>query len=134
MELKVVLDKEGNARHLVDENNNEFYEVFGPVEAIQRSSHVEPTYELSNEAVLFLFGEGSLVDYQIPFDVERRILLLPEHTHAHELRKLLPKNVWWADMFPCGRREVLGPFNTRQEALQAEVDWLVKNHLPVPTA
>jgi hypothetical protein len=36
---------------------------------------------------------------------------------------------WTADMSPTGTALVLGPFSTRQEALDAEVAWL-KEHLP----
>ena len=36
--------------------------------------------------------------------------------------------LWYADMAPSGGN-VLGPFKTRQEALEAEVDWINQNIL-----
>lgn len=35
---------------------------------------------------------------------------------------------WWSDLSPSNG-PVLGPFNLRQEALDAEVKWLKENHL-----
>lgn len=131
-EIKIVLDNEGNARHLIDEQHAELYAAFGPVDEIYRNSHVEPTLELSAEAVLCLFRDGQYAEERMPFDTERRIMLAKETEHPTILRRLLPKNRWWADMLPCGARVVLGPFDKREEALAAEIDWLVKHHLPVP--
>jgi hypothetical protein len=37
-------------------------------------------------------------------------------------------NRWSADMSPVGG-PVLGPFDTREEALKSEVEWLLTNHL-----
>ena len=37
---------------------------------------------------------------------------------------------WMADMHPANG-PVLGPFNTRKQALLAETKWLEDNHLPV---
>ena len=36
---------------------------------------------------------------------------------------------WWADLAPVGGSK-LGPFARRTEALEAEVEWLVKHLLP----
>ena len=41
-------------------------------------------------------------------------------------------NQWTADMGPSGG-PVLGPFPTRQEALDAETEWLNQNILTAPT-
>lgn len=40
---------------------------------------------------------------------------------------------WFADMSPVGG-SVLGPFNTRAEALACEVNWLERNNLPAVTS
>lgn len=39
--------------------------------------------------------------------------------------------VWWADMLLVGG-PVLGPFNSRAEALEAEVKWLRDQDYPLP--
>lgn len=41
------------------------------------------------------------------------------------------KVVWYADMDPVGGPK-LGPFDTREEALRREREWLNSNHLPDP--
>jgi len=38
---------------------------------------------------------------------------------------------WIADLHPV-RGPRLGPFDTRGEALDAEVAWLIANHIPLP--
>lgn len=40
---------------------------------------------------------------------------------------------WQADMSPVGG-PVLGPYRTRGEALQHEVDWLLAHNIPLPQA
>lgn len=41
------------------------------------------------------------------------------------------EGAWEADMDPVGG-PILGPFETRKEALEAEREWLFKNGLPRP--
>lgn len=43
------------------------------------------------------------------------------------------KTAWYADMAPC-RGPKLGPFDLREEALAAEVQWLIDHNLPEPVA
>jgi len=38
---------------------------------------------------------------------------------------------WVADLGPCGGPK-LGPFQLRQEALDAEVSWIQENRIPIP--
>jgi hypothetical protein len=38
---------------------------------------------------------------------------------------------WFADMSPSNGPK-LGPFNTRKEALEAEVDWIIDHKIPTP--
>lgn len=41
-----------------------------------------------------------------------------------------PKNrKWEVDLTPVGHNQILGPFDTKREALIAEVDWLQKHIL-----
>ena len=39
---------------------------------------------------------------------------------------------WFADMAPSGQPVVLGPFDERQQALAAEVEWINSNILTSP--
>ena len=41
---------------------------------------------------------------------------------------------WYANMVPSGHHVVLGPFDERQQALNAEVEWINNNILAVPGA
>ncbi len=121
-EIVVVIDKQGRARHLVDEPSPALTSLLGDVEDIYRNSHVEPTSELSDTAVrdrAKWLSESLWKDYdqQIGYSVE-------------ELRNKLPQNRWWADLTPLPDGPVLGPFDTRDEALAAEIQWLKENHLP----
>ena len=38
-----------------------------------------------------------------------------------------PDNRWQADLSPVVPGTILGPYNTRREALQAEVEWINNN-------
>jgi hypothetical protein len=96
----------------------------------RRASHVEPLFNLSDEAVCWLFTEGPFQDEKIPFDMERRLLLSKAAEHGHFLRRLLPKDKWWADMRPV-RGPVLGPYDTKEVALDEEVKWLREHSIPV---
>ncbi len=70
-----------------------------------RASHVEPGNELSTEALRWLM--------------------------RREISPSLPAsaNKWWADMLPVGG-PVLGPWATREDALEAEESWLHEHHIP----
>jgi hypothetical protein len=39
---------------------------------------------------------------------------------------------WTADLTPVGGPACLGPYVTRREALDAELDWLEMNDVPIP--
>ena len=84
---------------------------------IRRASHIEPTAELAPAAVEIAASR------HLPLRYTRDTA---GYTAA-ELRELLPAG-WWADLTPVSP-VVLGPFDTRIAALQAESDWL-QEHLP----
>jgi hypothetical protein len=37
------------------------------------------------------------------------------------------KNEWWVDLMPSGSKKVYGPFERYDEAIEFEVEWLIKN-------
>lgn len=41
-----------------------------------------------------------------------------------------PHGFWYVDLAPC-EGPILGPFNLRSDAIDAEVEWLAKNWLKV---
>jgi hypothetical protein len=101
-QIEVIIDREGISRHLLDEENSQLYTPFGDVTGGYRNSHVDQTLDLRPEARAWL-----------------------QSNTTHVLAALL----WWADMLPVGN-VVLGPFETRTEALAAEIAWLRENNLP----
>jgi hypothetical protein len=82
----------------------------------RRASHVEPTSEISLEAINWMIANG-----------HESAFLMTEVS-----RDQLPADKWWADMLPV-RGPVLGPFDTREEALREEVVWLNANGIPTAT-
>lgn len=76
--------------------------------AIKRASHVDGSADLTPVAVEWLWSH-------------QPDLFQPQSSVA--LREQLGFDKWWADLLPSGG-PVLGPFDTRQAALDAEVAWL----------
>lgn len=90
--------------------------------ATKRASHVDGSADLSVAAFFWLLRN-------------RRELWPAEETYSdtangaeeyHRLLAMLDPGMWWADLQPSNG-PVLGPFETRQEALDAEVAWLRVN-------
>ena len=71
-------------------------------------------------------------DGTMKFVYDDRLKGLMQQGHATITRashvEPTPDNEWGADMSPVGG-PMLGPFNTRQEALDAEVEWINHNVL-----
>lgn len=113
---------------------------------LKRASHVDGSADLSDAAVMWLCGYGSTEQRRLfsvlasMADYQRDAFLMgvglvagkdavPEKVQL--LRGSLPTDIWWADLLPSNG-PVLGPFNTRTEALDAEVAWLRENEFKVP--
>jgi hypothetical protein len=110
--FSLTVDKRGVMRHLYSEDAAAFTRQLGE-QQIRRASHVEPTAELSKQARDWLA-------------CWRRL----GNNDCYKDQADLP-DAWWADMHPStGTGPVLGPFETRDEALAAEVVWLQLHHLP----
>jgi hypothetical protein len=75
----------------------------GDMTEIYRNSHVDVIRDLPTAAQEWLSDHGVAYDHL----------------------------AWYADMLPVDG-PVLGPFNKRQEALDAEITWLREHHLPPP--
>lgn len=82
----------------------------------RRASNVEPGSGLS-QAALRLLSADYVTEKDGKFEIN------PEFAAC-----------WFADMTPCGGDVVLGPYDigSRQQALDAEVAWLLEHHLPAP--
>ena len=99
--IKVVIPRSGGVRALYSPVAQALLAPLGDIQ-IRRASRVEPTGSLSPEALSWL----------------------TEHNDGE-----LPPNTWWADLLPVDG-PVLGPFNTRDYALQEEIEWLHEHGLP----
>jgi hypothetical protein len=108
--VEIRFPKDGSARAIYGEEID--LEELGVVE-LRRASRVEPTSELSADARCRILNE--LED-------------LEEHLTTAKPSPMY----WWADMLPMNG-PVLGPFDTRSKALEAEVAWIRKHGLlPAP--
>lgn len=98
----------------------------------RRASHVEPTTELANAAIQWLaMNHAEFKDQSLPEGTTE----LPAAMSATDmigalLRPHLPQDRWWADLLPVDG-PVLGPFDTREIALDEEAKWLVAHNIPV---
>ena len=107
--MKIIFNPSGSARTIYGEEID--LTQLGTVE-LRRASHVEPTTELTSKARAWLFDKYEELD--------------------NHLASAAPdKCYWWADMLPMNG-PVLGPFDTRSQALVAEVAWLEEHGL-LPT-
>ena len=99
--MKIRFDRDGTARTIYGEEIA--LTKLGTVE-LRRASHVDPTAELT---------------------VDARTWLLDKYVEMNDhLASASPsKACWWADMMPMNG-PVLGPFDTRSDALAAEVAWI----------
>ena len=51
-------------------------------------------------------------------------------SHIKRVSHVEPYNGWQADMSPTGQDIILGPYKTRKEALEAEMQWLIEHNIP----
>ena len=101
--LRGVISKQ-NMRLIHSEEGLAAAQSLGGVDpVIRRASNVDPTGDLSPTAFLWL---------------------------AHRNIETLSPADWWGDMLPVNG-PVLGPFKTRQEALDAETTWLKAHGIPL---
>ena len=101
--MKIRFDRDGSARTIYGEEID--LAELGVVE-LRRASHVEPTKELTEAARSWLMDKFEQIT-----------------DHLAEAADVRNRQKWWADMIPMNG-PVLGPFDTRSEALAAERVWL----------
>lgn len=102
-DLTFIVGKNGYRRTLLEQDSDLARSILGQQVHVYRNSHVDVTEDLSGASQLILHREDR---YQ------------PQR--------------WWADMTPVLCDVILGPFDTRDQALEAEVQCLLQNHLPLP--
>jgi hypothetical protein len=110
-QFEIIVESDGTGRYLVEEGADDVLAPFGEKVATWRNSHVETWSSLSSAA------QQAAVDS------------VPMLATEADLQQFA--NLWWADMCPVGG-PVLGPFDTRADALMAERQWLMANELPYP--
>lgn len=107
----VIISRDGSIRGIYSELVASLAKTLGKQPIGRRASHVEFGGDLS-QAALSRCDHATLVaeNYRITDEV---------------------RNKWFADMTPV-RGPVLGPYETRQLALDAETTWLLEHNIPVP--
>lgn len=106
--IEIIVSADGkHSRHLYSEIAADITSQIGPQD-IQRASHVEPVSGISADALEWLNREQQ---------------------RANNFVNLAPTD-WIADL-RIVNGPVLGPFNTRQAALDAEAAWLHEHRIPV---
>ena len=115
--LKIIIERNGTVRHLVDDAHMALGAAFGERIDTWRNSHVESWSSLSWSARWCL-----LVTRRAPL-----AMLLPAVFRPRRCAPLY--NAFWADMRPVGG-PVLGPFQKHSDAIKAEVALLLAHSLP----
>jgi len=117
--IRFIVTPTGDARCIAGHLPDDMRAKLGDVKSTRRCSHVETWKDLSARACFHL-----VVMRKVPV-----FLIFPFFFPDPDYNKWL--NYWWADMTPV-RGPVLGPFDDREDALAAEVEYLYDNHLPEP--
>lgn len=99
----IIVTAQGTLRHLYSDDLAAITASVGR-QRIQRASHVEPFNELDAAATAW---------------IRQNCSQLPSH------------GGWWANLQAVDG-PILGPFETRASALQAEIDWLRIRAFPTP--
>jgi len=117
---EVIITKDGQFRAILSPLIDRVTRSLGP-RTIRRASHVEPTTDLSQAAMRWLYDNQEWTEFVVPVPGYGLDKFEPNPEH---------RNLWWADMTPV-EGPVLGPYDTREEALAREVDWLKEQGIPV---
>ena len=107
----VIISRDGSIRGIYSELTASLANSIGNRPVGRRASHVEFGCDLSQDA-LSCCRYANLVNGRYKINDNG-------------------SNQWFADMTPV-RGPVLGPYETRQNALDAETAWLLENNIPVP--
>jgi len=125
--LEVIVDGKGAIRAIHSDAIMPILKALGNV-TVRRASHVEPSENLSNSALLWLLDNNPDV---WPAELLRDMRQMPVFA-LDDLRINLDPTAFWADLLPVSG-PVLGPFDKKQDALDAEVVWLREHAFPICT-
>lgn len=128
--IVMFISPKGEVRHTYSPEATRISNSLGRQTTIRRASKVEPSAELSDEAIVWLaLCEPDPRQVFIAWPRET----IPTADAIAGLRSVLMADYWatkwWADMLPSGG-PVLGPYDDRDTALEAEIAWLQDNQVP----
>ena len=115
--VELIFEHDGHLRHLVDAQTEQFAKKLGHKVNTWRNSHVESWASLDREARHWIVCHLS---FAVTIGDELLDMRTGEFVTNH----------FWASMLPVGG-PVLGPFESRDEALAAEKEYLLQNNLPL---
>jgi hypothetical protein len=107
---KILYGPNGEVKFLHDDRLSPHMEARGTETKLRRASHVDPGSDLNEAALAWLEENTGCVEV---LDLNDHPRVISEQFEAK----------WFADLLPSDG-PVLGPFDTRQAALDAEVEWL----------
>lgn len=131
---EIIFGQRGDARAVYSPVTDGILRGLGGEFSTRRASNVEPTEELSDSAVCWLWQHGFHVALGEPCTdegVAAAVAMSPDAIVAATVRPQLPRK-WWADMRPLNPDgPVLGPYDDRDTALAEEVKYLKEHNIPV---
>lgn len=130
--LTVFISRGGEIRHTHSTEAAAITSDVTGARSLRRASKVEPTAELSEEAIAWL---AICAPHPKPAFIVWSPSHIPFRSAINALRgsiMLHAADKWWADMLPSNG-PVLGPFFTNTEALTAELAWLDRHGVPTVT-
>mgnify|MGYP003405320993 CR=1 FL=1 len=126
--LEVIVTSTGEMRSIHSDEIMPILRQLGDVE-VRRASHVEPAVGMREEAKAWIRAE--IAAHRPP----PMILYSVSCCYSIVWADGIPVTIqgidqWYADLLPVNG-PVLGPCNTKQEALDCEVEWLKKHSYPI---
>jgi hypothetical protein len=126
--LEVIVTSTGEMRSIHSDDIMPILRQIGNVE-VRRASHVEPAAGMREEAREWIRKEISerRVPPLILYYMSCGRAIIWEHGIPITINGV---DQWYADLLPV-RGPVIGPYDSKQEALDAEVEWLKAHNYPI---
>ena len=131
-QLELIISPNGTSRHLNDPDANRVFAAVGPAQSVRRNSRVDTWMDLTATArnLIRQVDDGRMALFCV-HGSHVMSQLRADGAHVTATAYVVWDCLWWADMRLSGG-PILGPYNTREDALQEEKTWLSRHELPAP--